>query len=571
MTTSGLSRAQARRLHALKANEETGNIHAWIDTVLDQYVDLRKNGAPAQAMADLRAALLQKAEELRATYRSRVGRLEAGDHLDYAFGILLRDVFEHGDRQVEEVFQMTETARARMLLDSMAGHWQQPEDGHEDRISALEQEAMAFDQDNKPDITWQEMSQGSARALGLDKQEISLIEEVYEDAKAGFLGVEKIPDLAEVQAALGADEVMIEFIIPHHPLHPAYMLWALVIDQNDAQLIPINKNPVAGSQGMIGSITIDNKAPIDSSPLGDAAGELRVAVQKNQTEDAEWSLRALHDFVMAPILQTVSLDRFKTLVIVPHRMMHAFPFAALRDEDGVTLQDQFSIVTAPSSATWLKTRTRPESQTSNTLLALANPAFDPVRRLTPLPDAEREIGEIDRLLSKRGWQTETLTKEHASEEAFAENAKAAKIIYLATHGERPDIDALDKHGALLAKGPTSDGVLTAQEIRRHDLTNASLVVLSVCDGGLFRFAPGDEPLGLVPALLAAGADNVIAALWPIDDAAGRALMTRTMRTILDQGPAAALTDASKAFSRSNQMPLRDWAAFICIGSGSKLT
>lgn len=43
-----------------------------------------------------------------------------------------------------------------------------------------------------------------------------------------------------------------------------------------------------------------------------------------------------------------------------------------------------------------------------------------------------------------------------------------------------------------------------------------------CDSGTQDIAPGDEPLGIIPALLNAGATSVLGCLWPINSRAGRA-------------------------------------------------
>jgi CHAT domain-containing protein len=42
-----------------------------------------------------------------------------------------------------------------------------------------------------------------------------------------------------------------------------------------------------------------------------------------------------------------------------------------------------------------------------------------------------------------------------------------------------------------------------------------------CDSGMQDIAPGDEPLGIVPALLLAGATSVVGCQWPIQSSAGR--------------------------------------------------
>ena len=43
-----------------------------------------------------------------------------------------------------------------------------------------------------------------------------------------------------------------------------------------------------------------------------------------------------------------------------------------------------------------------------------------------------------------------------------------------------------------------------------------------CDSGTQDLAPSDEPLGLIPSLLHAGAASVLSCQWPIKSDAGRA-------------------------------------------------
>ncbi|KAH6967561.1 CHAT domain-containing protein [Fusarium venenatum] len=61
-----------------------------------------------------------------------------------------------------------------------------------------------------------------------------------------------------------------------------------------------------------------------------------------------------------------------------------------------------------------------------------------------------------------------------------------------------------------------------------DLFNAELPLGGVhftiiaCDSATQEIAPGDEPLGIIPALVYAGATSVLGCIWPIDSRAGRA-------------------------------------------------
>jgi CHAT domain-containing protein len=93
--------------------------------------------------------------------------------------------------------------------------------------------------------------------------------------------------------------------------------------------------------------------------------------------------------------------------------------------------------------------------------------------------------------------------------------------------------------------------------------------LNVCNGGLYRFGPGDEPYGMVPAALIAGAENVLGTLWAIDDRIGRSFMTRLYKELLEAGPAAALQAPAAEF-REDGAHIREWAGFVNVGAGRPL-
>jgi CHAT domain-containing protein len=74
-------------------------------------------------------------------------------------------------------------------------------------------------------------------------------------------------------------------------------------------------------------------------------------------------------------------------------------------------------------------------------------------------------------------------------------------------------------------------------------------VLSGCRTGLGKVVAGEGILGLPRAFLHAGAERVVASLWPVDDAATAELMRRFYEGMLGNrrlSPAAALREAQVA-------------------------
>ena len=144
------------------------------------------------------------------------------------------------------------------------------------------------------------------------------------------------------------------------------------------------------------------------------------------------------------------------------------------------------------------------------------------------------------------------------------------IVHLATFG------VLNKDNPLfsfveLASDSVDDGRLEVHEVFGLTL-HARLVVLSACrtalGAGVLADVPeGDDWVGLVRAFLYAGAGNVLATLWPVDDRSTARLMER-FYTDLAAGQTAtdALADAQRtiASNPATSHPFY-WAGFTLSG------
>ena len=104
---------------------------------------------------------------------------------------------------------------------------------------------------------------------------------------------------------------------------------------------------------------------------------------------------------------------------------------------------------------------------------------------------------------------------------------------------------------------------------------ARLLVLSACETGLASGAAADVPagddwLGLVRAFLFAGADNVMATLWPIEDRPTSRIVPQFYRALEGRSPAAALAIAQREAIRDPRTSApRRWAAFAIAGAGAR--
>ncbi len=145
-----------------------------------------------------------------------------------------------------------------------------------------------------------------------------------------------------------------------------------------------------------------------------------------------------------------------------------------------------------------------------------------------------------------------------------------RIVHFATHGlintQHPELSGLvlslvDENGA------SRDGFLRLHEIYNMDL-NADLVVLSSCQSALGKDIQGEGLVGLTRGFMYAGATQVAASLWSVEDQATAELMKRFYKRMLGAGmkPAAALRAAQLELRKEKQWSSPyHWAGFVIMG------
>ena len=136
-------------------------------------------------------------------------------------------------------------------------------------------------------------------------------------------------------------------------------------------------------------------------------------------------------------------------------------------------------------------------------------------------------------------------------------------MHFVAHGVATRRRPLDS-AVILAGDATKSYKLLARDVMEKPLT-AKLVTISSCDSAGTRTYAGEGVVGLAWAFQRAGADQVIAALWKVNDDATPALMDRMYAAIRNgRDPAAALREAKLTLVRSNGVYRhpRYWAPFV---------
>ncbi|MBB3192546.1 CHAT domain-containing protein [Halomonas cerina] len=156
------------------------------------------------------------------------------------------------------------------------------------------------------------------------------------------------------------------------------------------------------------------------------------------------------------------------------------------------------------------------------------------------------------------WGSEVTRK------AFREQIQGCDLIHYQGHARFNATEPLESHLSL------ADGPLSAREIFALPELAAPLVTLAACESAVSEIATGDEPLGLIPAFLQAGARAVLATQWRTHADSGARLIEH-FHDALD--PPGSHRDLSKALQQAIletrttpgfETPYH-WAPFILYG------
>ncbi len=259
---------------------------------------------------------------------------------------------------------------------------------------------------------------------------------------------------------------------------------------------------------------------------------------------------ALGDGLLAPVDDLIA-DAGSVLVAADGSL-NLLPFALLRFSSGMPRE----WTRVPSAAILARIRSRPTASGPPRVLALAAEQGPRGR----LRGARREVEHLARRY--RGVVPRILGD--ADSVRLDALTTGWSLLHLAGHAE---VD--DQH-------PWRSSIRLGQNrLRAASLSTARipvrLAVLSSCETAQGRILSGEGVLGLSTALLGAGADCVVATLWPVDDqTCARLMKSFYARLAAGESVAASLREAQAAI-RSDPGTAHPfyWAGYIAIGAGGE--
>ncbi|MDM8526952.1 CHAT domain-containing protein [Anaerolineales bacterium HSG24] len=259
-------------------------------------------------------------------------------------------------------------------------------------------------------------------------------------------------------------------------------------------------------------------------------------------------LPKLYQAVIAPLEKYLSPD--KPIIMAPFAQLHLLPLSAACNPAGRYLADNYTVTFVPSLTALHVAHEQTKRNTafrqceteqaearftdanSPAMLSVAYPGQGEEYLHNVLYEAEA--------IAQCFQPSELLKDEQATPDEVIKRAQNKQVLHLSCHGEF-DSDQPEQSGLALA----GNQWLTIQQIITNlKLSQTQLVSLAACRSGQMDIRQGEEHVGLLQAMLTAGAETVIASLWRVDDAATFELFSNFYNHIADQAsPAQAMQQA----------------------------
>jgi CHAT domain-containing protein/tetratricopeptide (TPR) repeat protein len=278
--------------------------------------------------------------------------------------------------------------------------------------------------------------------------------------------------------------------------------------------------------------------------------------------------QALHRILIRPVVSSGAFRHASRVLVVGHGVLNYLPFAALRDAaTGRTVADDYVILSLPTAATLTALRSGVWA-TSPAATRSKGTAY------APFPDrlaASRGEAESFRTAVRRG---RARFGSDASEAQLRASLIAGDLVHVASHGVLNPINPMFSR-LELAPGdgtPENDGRLEVHELMELSISSP-LAFLSGCETGLgvawtTDFARGEDYTTVAQSFLYAGARNVVATLWRIEDAGAAVFAGRFYQHLKNRSPADALAEAQRDTRNDPRYASPYyWAAYVLSGEG----
>jgi CHAT domain-containing protein/Tfp pilus assembly protein PilF len=508
-------------------------------------------------------------ERVREAYASGVMRDSYLRERAATYSGLVAVLLEMG--RTEEAFEVSDAARGRALVERVATLGASVRDADGGAVRGLSESDHILRRIDELTRTLEELEEWSleeegeeyeiqaqtlAEELGGLRSEyaVSLMRAEEHDPEGAALLGGKRSELGEIRDALQQGEAILEYLVSDD----AVGLFVVTREQVRHFETEVTREALASRVRIARGVV---QKPNPGGDLGSGA------------------LEGLHEILLGAAIGADALSEVQRLIILPHGELSYLPFAALRSKStGRFLVEDYLMSELPAAGALPVLRGRAARLGGGWQTPVS--VFAPFPRI--LPGTSLEIEAI------RGVQGEGVFLEgrDASEGRFREELRRARVIHAATHGvmnaRNPLFSRIELVPDVMAPGTSEergrfdsdrDGRLEVHELL-HTRADAVLVFLSGCEtamgpGWSTGFGRGEEFATLGQAFLHAGAENVIATLWRIDDPGAAAFAERFYQELdRRRDPVEALAFTQRAMIQDSRYgsPFF-WGAYRLTGTG----
>ena len=345
----------------------------------------------------------------------------------------------------------------------------------------------------------------------------------------------EISDAQELSTLLGAT------LIEYYNYEAGWVVFIIKNDKHKVFRLPENTNTI-----------IDNALKwIKSFDL----------MEDSDLSNENFILTSMYETFIQPIAHLLNAN--ERLLIAPCNFMHLLPLGLCKKNDKTYLIDTHTLTFTPSLSAFKalyeqREKLDNEKKISKNERLLSVAYSDNHDSPYHLPGVLPEVKSVANYFS----ETISLHEIEATPKAVIDicHQESFSALHFACHGVF-DYDSPGYSGLRI------NGLLTTEQILLElHLKGYPLVTLSACHTGQSRIGDGDELVGLSYSFLTAGAGNVIASLWKVDDNATMCLFKifyeeRNKSGISDSQ---ALKNAMMEIRKKNSSA-RIWGAFQITG------
>jgi CHAT domain-containing protein len=335
----------------------------------------------------------------------------------------------------------------------------------------------------------------------------------------------------------------------------------------------------AGSDRYLAVITDSRRMPrkVQLGPteaIDSSVRAFRAAINGGSDGVEEW--KALQQRVVDPLLAALP-EGTQRVWLSPDSTFNFVPFASLLLDRGSPIE----IAMIPSPYDFVRLRSQALPGSAGKALLVGDLEYGPGSEFAYMAQTREELETLSRKAGEIGLPYETLSGDRITATVVSSHLRNIRFLHFSTHGflDNPssrDQDLLKGGLALsMANSLTPASQLTAEDIRRLDLSSTELAVLSACDTGKGRLIESQGLLGFQTAFMAAGVRSLLFSLWkaPLDRDKSGAYATSVFMDAFYDGiwikklsKAEALRRAQAAV-RSNPKFAnpRFWATWVLVG------